>query len=354
MRLLLCAAAQIVLLALASSPAQASEPDAFAEWAKGSGIAADLPWRALTEPTAHIPASSLSAAAEAEHALDEKVAQLRRGLARTGCSAADAETGRAPRLFSLAREVISRALLGAQRGEDVSPLAIDLLAFGRRAVRCQGGVLLFQVGVGIEAKAGLLIRWGQEFGQWDAQAMKRIAVAVASDPISSADLQVAVDNELAVALARVPQVAQASSLYSTQDTQQLLRKQFARLRAAAGVAQPDFAALGREVELLLSADDRAFLDAMQAGAEGKAVPNKPLSPPKDTNVVGRRLVQALLPEMRFVLEARATVDANSTVWGAIAAAPLAKPVGQAEDELDRRSCAGQAAPARAAGALRRD
>jgi hypothetical protein len=291
----------------AAAPAPAQEANAWAvwtSWPRDSISELALDTVRMVEPSAELSLELIRKEGEAREPLEEATERLRRGLAQPSCSAPGTEG--IVSVVELGETVAFRALVAGVQGERSGPLLTELLAASRRAARCEGSLLSFEIGRTLEKRTLYVLWWLGERRLLSAEEAQALGAVLARDALSSADIAKAVAHEERLVRAQLPVSPDIEPVWSRAQTEALLAQRLAGLRAALEKGKVDWKAEGETASRLIDKEDEKYLLAVkvfQPGdmpaqlGKGSQVPL-----PARPNVIGRFLVRAILQSLLPVVE----------------------------------------------------
>jgi hypothetical protein len=291
----------------AVTPSAAPRADAWAVWTSWSrGDISDdaLDLVRMLEPGRELSPQELRKGSEAREQLERATEHLRRGLSQPACSARGA--GDALTVMELGGAVALRALLMGVQGERSAPLLTDLLAAGRRAARCEGSLLSFEMGRTVEERAFTVLWWLAERRLLSADEAPALSEALARDMLSRRDLAKALMHEEQLIRDRLPTNPASARVWSRAETEALLAQHLAKLRAALEKERLDIQPARAATSGLIDKDDEQYLAALQVKQPGDMLARlgevSQVTPPKRPNVIGRFLVKRMLEGILQVVD----------------------------------------------------
>jgi hypothetical protein len=208
--------------------------------------------------------------------------------------------------MELGDAVALRALLLGVRSERSAPLLTDLLAAGRRAARCEGSLLSFEIGRTIEERAFTVLWWLAERRLLSADEAPALGEALARDMLSHRDLAKALTHEEQLIRKQLPANPDSARIWSRAETEALLAQHLAELRAALKKERLDIQPARAATSGLIDKDDEQYLNALQVKQPGDLLARlgevSQVTPPKRPNVVGRFLVKRMLEGILQVVD----------------------------------------------------
>jgi hypothetical protein len=250
----------------------------------------------MIHPEAELSLELVRREGEEREPLDQATEHLRRGLARPACSVPTTEGVVA--VVELGEAVAFRALLAGVQGERSGPLLKDLLAASRRAARCEGNLLSFEIGRTLERRTLNVLWWLAERRLLSADEARTLGAALTRDALSATDIAKALTYEERLIRTQLPKNPDIERVWSRAQTEALLSQHLSGIRAALEKGKVDSKAVQEAAARLIDKEDEQYLAAVKVFQPGD-MPAKlgkesqaPL--PRRSNVIGRFLVKALL------------------------------------------------------------
>ncbi len=276
----------------------------WTSWSRGDISDEALDLVRMLEPGRELSPQELRRGSEAREQLGRATEHLRRGLSQPACSAPGAEG--ALTVMELGDAVALRALLLGVQSEGSVPLLTDLLAAGRRAARCEGSLLSFEIGRTIEERAFTVLWWLAERRLLSADEAPALGEALARDMLSHRDLAKALTHEEQLVRRQLPANPDSARIWSRAETEALLAQHLAELRAALEKERLDIQPARAATSGLIDKDDEQYLAALQVKQPGDLLARlgevSQVTPPKRPNVIGRFLVKRMLEGILQVVD----------------------------------------------------
>jgi hypothetical protein len=296
-----------------TAPAATPTPraDAWAVWAswpQGTISDESISLIRTLEPGRKLSLDEMKRVSEEGAELERATEHLRRGLAQPACTASDMQGALA--VMELADAVGLRALLLGLQGEPGAPLLTDLLTAGRRAARCPGSLLSFEIGRAVERRAFMVILWLVERRHLTADEARVLGEVLRKDALTARDFSKALTHEEALIRTQLPATPDVARLWSRKETEALLARHMAGLRAMIESGSQDLQPARDATSRLIDKEDEQYLSAVQADQPGDLFARlstpRQVTLPTRPNVIGRFLLKRTLESIIQVVDRTST------------------------------------------------